>query len=60
MGEGGCRGYLKKVFKSTPCSEGEYPEIVEHDVVQCEPLGINNEGNIASASHIELRKMYLW
>jgi len=53
-------GYVKKVFKSTPSSEGECPEIVELDVVQCEPWAINNEGNIASASHIELRKMYSW
>ena len=33
-------GYVKKVFKSTPSSEGEGPEIVELDVVQCEPWAI--------------------
>jgi hypothetical protein len=44
-------GYLKKKFKSTPSSEGECQEIVELDVVQCEPWAINNGGNIASASH---------
>jgi hypothetical protein len=53
-------GYVKKVLKSTPSSEGECPVIVELDVVQCEPWAINNGGNIASASQIELRKMYLW
>ena len=43
-------GYMKKkVFKLTPSSEGESPEIVEVDVVQCEPWAMNNACNRPSA-----------
>lgn len=44
-------GYVKKIFKSTPTSESESPEIVELDVVNCEPWAVDIQGNTPIHTH---------